>query len=119
MSDGALMLSRKLPRSYRFQQHFLVFALVVPLAILSDLTFIGSGLLFWPIFVWATVLSIHFFISSSMETDEAWVEERVFDLKTRSYDFDHIQNIEERVEKQDRSVVPPALRDKEDKKGKH
>lgn len=67
--------------------------------------------LFWPLAGWVTVLAIHYLVASAYDPDEAWVEERIVDLRGRSYDLDHIQNIEKRIHARDDSVTPPPDRD--------
>lgn len=73
---------------------------------------LGPGwVLFWPLAGWSVGLAVHYFIASAYDVNEAWIEERIFDLKSRSYDFDHIRNIEKRIGDKDASVTPHTERD--------
>ncbi|EDP64485.1 hypothetical protein BAL199_27046 [alpha proteobacterium BAL199] len=58
-----------------------------------------------------TLLAIHYLIASAYDPDETWIEERIADLRGRSYDLDHIQNIEKRIHERDDSVTPPPDRE--------
>ena len=52
----------------------------------------------------------------SVTVDEDWVRERTDDLKLRSYDLSHIQDIETRVDEDDASVRPADRRDGGDRR---
>lgn len=48
---------------------------------------------FWPLVVWGLVLMIHFLIFRAATVDEAWVDERIQDLRAKSYDQGHMDVI--------------------------
>ena len=74
--------------------------------------YVGGGWWsFWPMVVWGMVLALHFFFYKSVTVDEDWARERTDDLRLRSYDLSHIQDIEDRVEQRDASVRPGDERD--------
>lgn len=70
----------------------------------------GGWWSFWPMCVWGVILALHFFYYKSVTVDEEWAEARTGDLKLRSYDLSHIQDIAERVDEGDASVSPPTER---------
>ena len=74
--------------------------------------YVGGGWWsFWPMVAWGIVLALHFFYYKSVTVDEDWADERTEDLKLRSYDLSHIQDIAERVDEGDPSVRPSDRRD--------
>lgn len=101
-----------LPRAKRFRLHFSVFVAVVVPAITLNMMFDLDLPLFWPIAFWSTVMAVHYFIASSLDVDERWIQERVEDMRTRSYDFDHIRDIRERIKQRDDTVVHHEERDR-------
>lgn len=104
---------RRLPRRYHFRAHFWSFVAVNGLVLLAELASGYDLWTFWPVFVWTVALAVHYFIAGAHDLDEAWVEDRVFDLKSRSYDFEHIRDIESRIRGHDHSVTPHTERDDE------
>ena len=98
---------RRLPRRYRFPAHLAVFAAAVPLLLVAETLSGSTWNLFWPLAAWTVLVTLHYFVASAYDLDNAWVDDRVTDLRARSYDFDHIQNIEQRVREHDASVTPP------------
>lgn len=91
-------------RLYRW--HVLAYSVVMSMLVVANI-FVGGGWWsFWPMIAWSLVLACHFFYYKSVTVDEEWAQERTDDLKLRSYDLGHIQDIEDRVEKHDASVRP-------------
>lgn len=103
---------RRLPRRFHFPAHLAAFATVAGLLVVAETLSGSDWALFWPLAVWTVLLTVHYFVASSYDLDAGWVDERVTDLRTRSYDFDHIRNIEQRVREHDASVTPPTERDR-------
>ena len=66
----------------------------------------GGWWSFWPMFAWGVPLSIHFFYFKSVTVEDDWVQERADDLKLRSYDLGHIEDIRTRVEERDSTMRP-------------
>lgn len=66
---------------------------------------------FWPMFIWGTVFLTHLLVVKSMTADDEWVNERAYGLRTNSYDFGHIQDLESRIRSRDFSVEPHSDED--------
>lgn len=102
--------SWRLPRRFHFIRHCGVFAAFAVL-VLGARQLTGSDWpLFWPIAGWTSILVLHYFVASSYDLDGDWIDDRVTELRSRSYDFDHIRNIEHRIKKGDTSVTPQTER---------
>lgn len=76
-----------------FGPHLLVF-LAVNVA-LTGINLYGGApwWAFWPLVIWSLVLMLHFLYYRAASVDEAWVEERMLDLRSKSYDVSHIDDI--------------------------
>jgi hypothetical protein len=63
----------------------------------------------WPLVLWGMLLMLHFLYHRTASVDDAWVEERTLDLRSKSYDMGHIDNIRERPAPsiQDEGGPPP------------
>jgi|TARA_Y100000780_G_scaffold126762_1_gene114063 hypothetical protein len=99
------------PTRFLFRLHALLY-------FLSNATLLGTKFLFgtdwplfWPLFAWGLLVAIHYFIAGAFDIDEDWANDKILELKGRSYDFDHILNIEKRVVERDSSVTHPLERD--------
>ena len=100
-----------LPGQFYFPQHAQLF-FAVTLIVLSVKGALATGWpLFWPLFVWGLAVAIHYFFAAAFNINEAWTEDKVQDVKSRSYDFGHILNIESRIDKAHYSVSPHTERD--------
>lgn len=49
----------------------------------------------WPLVLWGMLLTLHFLYYRATSVDDAWVEERTLELRSRSYDMGHIDSIRE------------------------
>ena len=78
-----------------FRRHLLAFVLVNVLLTAANVTTGPPWWAFWPLVVWGLVLMLHFLAYRTRAVDEAWVEERMLDLRSKSYDMGHIQDIRE------------------------
>ncbi|MEO8718446.1 MAG: 2TM domain-containing protein [Burkholderiales bacterium] len=58
---------------------------------------------FWPLVFWGLVLMVHFFFHRAATVDDAWVKERTEDLRSKSYDLGHSDDI--------RGQPTPSIRD--------
>jgi len=102
---------RYLPQAKGFPTHAKIFAGAFVLVVAANLG-LGAGLpLFWPLAAWSVVLALHFFIASALDIDEGWAADRADDLRHKSYDFDHIRDIQSRIRAGDDTVVHHAERD--------
>ena len=96
---------KSLPQSIHFPRHLMVFLAALAIVLVLNLG-LGAGLpLFWLFAAWSVVLAIHFFIASSKDVREEWFEDKAEELRSRSYDFEHIRDIRDRMEQRDHSVV--------------
>jgi hypothetical protein len=56
--------------------------------------FAGEGWwAFWPLVAWAPLLAVHYFRYKSRRVDERWAEERTADVRSKSYDRAHMDDI--------------------------
>jgi hypothetical protein len=65
----------------------------------------------WPLLCWGLVLSIHYFIYKSLMVDDAWIDERIDDMRWRAYDAGHMEDLEDRIRADDHSTRPAHRRD--------
>lgn len=98
----------------RFVLHVKIFVGTCAMALVVEWAAGFDWPLFWPILIWSILVMIHYFLANALDVDEAWIEERTADLRSRSYDFDHIRDIEKRIDEGDASLAPHAERDRED-----
>ena len=98
-----------IPGCLLFPKHLLLYASITLLTLIIELIG-GNWWRFWPMMAWAVLLAIHYFIASSLAIDEDWAAEKSIDVSTRSYDFDHIYNIDKRFEQGHDSVTHPEER---------
>ncbi len=47
----------------------------------------------WPLVLWGMLLMLHFLYFRATSVNEAWVEERTLDLRSKSCDAGHIDDI--------------------------
>ncbi|NJN40282.1 MAG: 2TM domain-containing protein [Gammaproteobacteria bacterium] len=56
--------------------------------------FVGTGWwAFWPLAAWGVVFMVHFLRYKVQTVDEGWVDARAAELRIKSYDRGHIDNI--------------------------
>ena len=96
-------------RLYRW--HVLAYCVLIGGLTVLNIVVGGGWWSFWPTIAWGMLLALHFFYYKSMTIDEGWAQERTDDLRLRSYDLSHIEDIQERVEQGDASVRPGDERD--------
>jgi len=92
--DGSSGDADRLARARRvFRWHVALFSGVnVALNIVNY--FIGTGWwAFWPLAAWSVVFVMHFMRYKALTADERWVDQRAAELRIKSYDRDHIENI--------------------------
>lgn len=78
-----------------FKRHLLAYVLVN--AVLTGVN-VATGVpwwAFWPLVIWGLAVMIHFLVHRAATVDDAWVEERTEDLRSKSYDLSHMDNIRE------------------------
>ena len=99
-----------LPIRFWFKRHAATYAAATLLLSALHIWSAGSWWNFWIMVPWGILLLVHYFIASALDADEEWATDRVLDLQTSSYDFDHIGSIEKRIAKGDPSVSPHTER---------
>lgn len=65
----------------------------------------------WPLLIWGFLLMLHFLIYRATSVEDAWVEERMLDLRSKSYDMGHIDDIRKHPApsiKDDKGGSPPS-----------
>jgi len=88
---ASLFQSLALPRGFR--RHFAAF-LLVNLALTGTNIAMGAPWwAFWPLAIWGVPLVVHYLIYKASTIDDAWVDARVEDLRSKSYDLSHIDDI--------------------------
>ena len=100
-----------LPARFYFRHHVLVLAIVVCLLLIIEWALGTRWSLFWPFIIWGLMVSIHYFFSAAFDINEVWADDRVLDVKTRSYDLGHIMNIEDRIDHTHDSITPHTERE--------
>lgn len=88
---GAWLLS-----SVGLRRHRLVFFTAVGGLTLCNVLIGGGWWAFWPVFVWALIYFLHLCLVQATNVNEEWVDERTDELRLRSYDLGHIDDIENR-----------------------
>jgi len=79
------------PRAFR--RHFAAY-LVVNVALTAANVVTGAPWwAFWPFAAWSLPLLVHYLIYKASTIDDAWVDERIEDLRSKSYDLSHIDDI--------------------------
>ena len=103
---------RLLPTRFRFRRHVTAYIASSLVLIALEIPTTGNWWNFWIMVPWGILLAGHYFVASALDADEEWATDRVLDLQTSSYDFDHIGSIEKRISEKDPSVTPHTERDR-------
>ena len=48
---------------------------------------------YWPAIGWSVVLVVHFLIAKTLNVDDDWGEARAYDLRQKTYDHKHINQV--------------------------
>ncbi|MDX1375206.1 MAG: 2TM domain-containing protein [Burkholderiales bacterium] len=81
------------PARRNFRRHFAAY-IVVNLALTAANVVMGAPWwAFWPLALWSLPLLVHYLFYKTSTIDDAWVDERVEDLRSKSYDLSHIDDI--------------------------
>jgi hypothetical protein len=78
-----------------FRPHLLVYLLVNACLTGVNVTMGAPWWAVWPLVLWGMLLMLHFLYYRATSVDEAWVEERTLELRSKSYDMGHIDDIRE------------------------
>lgn len=94
-SGGSVdQVANRLARVRRaFRRHAALF-LGVNVALNVANYFVGTGWwAFWPLTAWGVLFMIHYLRYKAVTVNEQWVDTRASELRIKSYDRDHIENI--------------------------
>jgi 2TM domain len=100
--------------SRSFKGHFLAY-LLANAALTGVNIYMGAPWwAVWPLLIWGLLLMLHFLVHRATSVDDAWVEERTLDLRSKSYDMAHIDDIREHpapsLKDQAAGALPPGKR---------
>jgi hypothetical protein len=97
-----------------FKPHLLIY-LSVNAALTAINVYMGApwwGV--WPLVLWGLLLMLHFLFYRAASVDDAWVDERILDLRSKSYDMGHIDDIRKQpapsVRDEKGASPPPSVR---------
>jgi len=96
MSDAGVApapLRGRIARAFR--PHLVAYLLVNAALTGFNVTMGAPWWAVWPLVLWGMLLMLHFLYYRATSVDEAWVEERTLDLRSKSYDMGHIDDIRE------------------------
>jgi len=78
-----------------FRRHLVAYLLVNAVLTVANIAMGPPWWAFWPLILWGLGLMLHFLVYRASTVDDAWVEERTQDLRSKSYDASHIDEIRE------------------------
>ena len=92
--DGSDEVADRFARARRaFRRHLALFIGVNAALQLANF-FVGTGWwAFWPLAAWGLVFMVHYLRYKALTVDERWVDARAAELRIKSYDRGHIDNI--------------------------
>ena len=79
------------------RRHRWLFLVTVGLLTLVNIAVGGGWWAFWVLFGWALIFFLHLCLVRSTHVDDEWVDERTDDLRLKSYDLGHIDDIDQLV----------------------
>lgn len=91
--------------------HAVAFVVVTVLLWVIDRETAGGPWFHWPVLAWALLLGGHYLYLKSRSVDQAWADERARELRYKSYDLGHIQDIRESQRTGHWAGGDPAKRD--------
>ena len=78
------------------RRHRNAFFVVVGSLTLINIVVGGGWWAIWPLLIWALLYFFHLCLVQATNVDDEWVDERTDDLRLKSYDLGHIDDIDER-----------------------
>ena len=76
-----------------FRRHAQIFSAAAAALIGINLIVGGGWWTFWPLALWSVLFGVHYLVHKARTVDDAWVEERTDDVRSKSYDAGHIDAI--------------------------
>lgn len=76
-----------------FRRHRGLFVAGALALILANWAIGGAWWSFWPLAAWGVLLGAHYLVHKARTIDDAWVDARTADLRSKSYDASHIDAI--------------------------
>jgi hypothetical protein len=96
-----------------FKPHLLLYLIVNAALTAINVTMGAPWWAVWPLVLWGLLVMLHFLVHRAASIDDAWVEERTLDLRSRSYDMGHIDDIRKQPSpglKDEHGSAPPSGR---------
>lgn len=78
-------------RDWRWFKGHMVLYIASVVSILLALR--GSGGTSWFLIAWTALIGGHFLVTKALNVDDDWGESRAFDLRQKTYDHKHIEQI--------------------------
>jgi len=92
-ADAPAPDSRSARRNFR--RHFAAFLVVNVALTAANIAGGAPWWAFWPLAAWSLPLLVHYLFYKTSTVDDAWVDERIEDLRSKSYDLSHINAIQD------------------------
>jgi hypothetical protein len=80
-----------------FRRHLIAFVVVNAALNAANAAWGEAWWAFWPLLIWGIGLGAHYLVYKSKRVNEAWVEERTEDVRSKSYDRAHMDSVEKRL----------------------
>ena len=77
-----------------WQWHRNAYGLIALILLIVNALTSGSWWSFWPLLGWGIFVLFHFFLVRSLNVDDEWVANRTGNLRDKSYDLGHINDIQ-------------------------
>lgn len=84
-----------------FRTHAIAFVVVNAALHLANFFTGAPWWAFWPLIVWGLALGVHYMVHRARASSERWAEERTADVRSKSYDRAHIDDIQRRHARND------------------
>lgn len=90
-----------------FGLHFALYALVVGYGLWYGFGEDGTS---WFAIAWTGIVGLHFLCAKTLNVDDDWAESRAYDLRQKTYDHKHIDQIVDSAVDHDHADDPAAPR---------
>jgi len=96
MPGAGATLLRSLSAPRVFRRHFGLFLTVNAILTVANIVGGAPWWAFWPLLIWGVPLGVHYLYYKASAIDDDWVEARMEDLRSKSYDLSHIDDIKKK-----------------------